>query len=111
MGIAGVLVAVMFPVWPMWAKIGIWYLSVIFLSIYFGLLILRTVIYTMFWIVGYDFWIFPNLNDEYCGFLDSFVPVYTWDKRADDVLMLFVRFGSLAIVSVAIGQIAQTVSI
>jgi translocation protein SEC62 len=109
--IAGVLLACMFPVWPMWAKVGIWYLSVIFLTLYFGLLILRMVIYTMFWIVGFDFWIFPNINDEYCGFLDSFQPLYSWEKRKDDALMLLVRFGSLAITAVAIQQIAETHSL
>jgi len=109
--IAGVLLACMFPVWPMWAKVGIWYLSVIFLSLYFGLLILRMVIYTAFWIVGFDFWIFPNVNDEYCGFLDSFKPIYSWEKRKDDALMLLVRFGSLAIAAVAIQQIAETHSL
>ena len=41
-----------------------WYLSVIFLTLYFGVLILRMVIFTMFWVIGFDFWIFPNLNDE-----------------------------------------------
>lgn len=109
--IAAVLLACMFPVWPMWAKVGIWYLSVIFLSLYFGLLILRMIIFTMFWIVGFDFWIFPNLNDEYCGFLDSFQPLYSWEKRKDDALMLLVRFGSLAIAAVAIQQIAETHSL
>jgi len=109
--IAGVLLATMWPVWPIWSKIGIWYLSVIFLSLYFGFLILRMVIYTTFWVVGFDFWIFPNLNDEYCGFLDSFKPVYSWEKRKDDALMLLVRFCSLGIVAVAIEQISQTCSI
>lgn len=109
--ILGVLLACMFPVWPMWAKVGVWYLSVIFLSLYFGLLILRMIIFTMFWIVGFDFWIFPNLNDEYCGFLDSFQPLYSWEKRKDDALMLLVRFGSLAIAAVAIQQIAETHSL
>jgi len=109
--IAGVLLACMFPVWPMWAKVGIWYLSVIFLTLYFGLLILRMIIYTLFWIVGFDFWIFPNINDEYCGFLDSFKPFHSWEKRKDDPLMLFVRFGSLAITAVAIQQIAETHSL
>lgn len=109
--IVGVLLVCMFPVWPMWAKIGIWYLSVIFLSFYFGLLLLRMVIYTAFWVIGFDFWIFPNINDEYCGFLDSFQPVYSWDKRKDDFFMLFVRFGSLAIAAVAIQQIAETHSL
>jgi translocation protein SEC62 len=109
--IAGVLLVCLFPVWPMWAKIGIWYLSVVFLFLYFGILILRMIIFTAFWIVGFDFWIFPNLNDEYCGFLDSFKPLYSWEKRKDDPLMLFVRFGSLAIVAVAIQQIAETTSL
>jgi translocation protein SEC62 len=109
--IVGVLLATMWPVWPIWAKIGIWYLSVIFLSLYFGVLILRMIIYTAFWVVGFDFWIFPNLNDEYCGFLDSFKPLYSWEKRKDDALMLLVRFGSLGIVAVAVEQISQTCSL
>jgi len=109
--IAGVLLACMFPVWPMWAKVGVWYLSVIFLTVYFGLLILRMLIFAMFWVVGFDFWIFPNINDEYCGFLDSFKPVYSWEKRKDDALMLLVRFGSLGIAAVAIQQIAETTSL
>eukprot|EP00928_Gymnodinium_smaydae_P067269 TRINITY_DN5020_c0_g1_i1.p1 TRINITY_DN5020_c0_g1~~TRINITY_DN5020_c0_g1_i1.p1 ORF type:complete len:349 (+),score=107.98 TRINITY_DN5020_c0_g1_i1:87-1133(+) len=106
--IAGVLLVCMFPVWPMWAKIGIWYLSVLFLFLYFGLLIVRMMLYAAFWIVGFDFWVFPNINDEYCGFIDSFKPFYSWEKRKDDALMLLVRFGSLAITAVAVHEIAQT---
>lgn len=109
--IAGVLLACMFPVWPMWAKVGIWYLSVIFLSLYFGILFWRMIIYALLWIVGFDFWVFPNLNDEYCGIVDSFKPFYSWDKRDDDALMLLVRFGSLAMTAVAVQQIAETTSL
>jgi len=109
--IVGVLLICMWPVWPIWAKIGIWYLSVIFLTLYFGILILRMVIYTAFWVVGFDFWIFPNINDEYCGFLDSFKPFHSWEKRKDDALMLLVRFGSLGIIAVAVEQISQTCSL
>merc|ERR1719352_564221 len=69
------------------------------------------IIYALFWIVGFEFWIFPNINDEYCGFLDSFQPLYTFEKRKDDPLMLFVRFGSLAITAVAVQQIAETHSL
>merc|ERR1711967_87340 len=108
--ISAVLLVVMFPMWPMWAKIGMWYLSVIFLTLYFGILILRMVVYVIFWIVGVDFWILPNINDEYCGFLDSFKPAYSWERRKDDIFMLVVRFGSLIIVAVAVEQIAQTTS-
>jgi len=109
--IVGVLLVCMWPVWPIWAKIGIWYLSVIFLSLYFGVLILRAVVYTLFWVVGFDFWIFPNLNDEYAGVWESFKPFYSWEKRQDDLIMLLVRFGSLAIVAVAVEQISQTCSL
>jgi len=109
--IAGVLLVCMWPVWPLWAKIGIWYLSVIFLTLYFGILIGRLIVYTLFWVVGFDFWIFPNINDDYCGIVDSFKPLYSWEKRKDDPLMLFVRFGSLGILAVAIEQISQTCSI
>lgn len=111
MVIITVLLICMWPVWPIWAKIGIWYLSVIFLSLYFFIIIIRMVVYTIFWVIGFDFWILPNLNDEYCGFLDSFKPAYSWDKRKDDSLMLLVRFVSLGIVAVAIEQISQTCSI
>jgi translocation protein SEC62 len=109
--IVGVLLACMFPAWPMWAKIGIWYLSVIFLILYFGILIIRLIVYVAFWIVGFDFWIFPNINDEYCGFLDSFQPIYSWEKRKDDLLMIFVRLGSLIIVAAALHEIGQTHSL
>eukprot|EP00933_Yihiella_yeosuensis_P028421 TRINITY_DN22236_c0_g1_i1.p1 TRINITY_DN22236_c0_g1~~TRINITY_DN22236_c0_g1_i1.p1 ORF type:complete len:331 (+),score=94.72 TRINITY_DN22236_c0_g1_i1:87-1079(+) len=109
--VAGILLACMFPVWPMWAKIGVWYLSVIFLTLYFGILIVRIIVFTLFWIVGFDFWILPNINDEYVGFLDSFKPLYSWEKRKDDALVLVVRFGSLAIVATAVQQIAETHSL
>jgi translocation protein SEC62 len=106
-----VLAGCMFRVWPMWAKIGIWYLSVIFLTFYFGILILRMIMFTLFWIVGFDFWIFPNINDDSCGFLETFQPLYSWEKRKDDAMMLIIRFLSLAITAVAVQQIAETHSL
>merc|ERR1712048_234231 len=36
---------------------------------------------------------------------------YSWEKRKDDLLMLLIRFGSLAIVAVAVEQISQTHSL
>ena len=29
------------------------------------------------------FWVFPNLNDEKCGFLDSFKPFYSLESKQD----------------------------
>jgi len=109
--IAGVLLACLFPVWPFWAKVGVWYVSVLFLSLYFGILIWRLVIYALFWVVGFDFWIFPNINDETIGFLETFQPFYSWDKRKDDAMMLLVRFVGLPIIAVAVQQIAETHSL
>lgn len=109
--IAGVLLACLFPVWPIWAKIALWYLTVLFLSLYFGLLIIRMVIYFLFWIIGFEFWIFPNLNDEYCGIKDSFQPTYSWEKRKDDWLTVVVRFGFLAMVAIGVEHISQTHSL
>lgn len=109
--IAGVLLACMFPVWPVWAKIGVWYLLVLFLTFYFGVFFIRLIVYTLFWIVGFEFWIFPNLNDEYCGILETFQPLYSFEKRKDDFLTLTIRFGSLAILATAIQQIGQTTSV
>merc|ERR1712151_1461652 len=43
--------------------------------------------------------------------MGSFKPFYSWDKRADDALMLLGRFGSLAMTAVAIQQIAETTSL
>ena len=34
-------------------EVGVWYLSVIFLTLYFGVLILRMLIFTMFWVIGF----------------------------------------------------------
>lgn len=109
--ILGVLLICMFPVWPIWGKIGIWYLCVIFLTLYFGVIIVRMIIFTMFWIVGFDFWVFPNLNDEYCGIRESFSPLYSWEKRKDDVMMLFVRFTTLGMTGLAMFHVAETHSL
>jgi translocation protein SEC62 len=54
----------LFPVWPIELKIGIWWVSYILLLIMIGLIIVRLLIYTLFYIFGIDVWLFPNLFDE-----------------------------------------------
>ena len=48
------------------------------------------------WILGYDFWIWPNLFDESLGVMDSFKPFYTLEKTKEGQLMyragVFVAF-------------------
>lgn len=42
----------------------------------------RFLIFLVFWIAGYEFWIFPNLFDETMSFYDSFKPVYSLESTA-----------------------------
>ena len=55
------------------------------------IVVLRMVVFVIFWVVGFDFWIFPNFFDEYAGILDSFLPFYTFERRLDDLQALAVR--------------------
>ena len=45
------------------------------------------------WILGFDFWFLPNLFDESLGFVDSFKPVYSFEKSKDGRLMYRIFFG------------------
>ena len=42
--------------------------------------------FLMVWILGYDFWFLPNLFDETLSFVDSFKPVYSFQKTKDGQL-------------------------
>jgi len=76
------LAAVMFPLWPPFMRLGVWYLSMLvlaFLAALFALAIVRLIIYiiTVFAIPP-GLWIFPQLFAD-VGFFESFVPLYEWD--------------------------------
>mmetsp|Transcript_110988 Transcript_110988/g.254395 ORF Transcript_110988/g.254395 Transcript_110988/m.254395 type:complete len:341 (-) Transcript_110988:120-1142(-) len=109
--VIGILLMCMFKVWPMWAKLGAWYLLVVFLSMVFVLLIVRLVAFMCFWILGYDFWIFPNLLDEDLGVVESFIPSYSWDKRSDGVTALMIRIAALSVAAFGMYNIGQTHSL
>lgn len=57
----------MYPIWPMSVKVGIWYISLTLLIVMLGFSLLRLALYVIFWIVGYEFWIFPNMYDDELG--------------------------------------------
>jgi translocation protein SEC62 len=65
------------------------------------------VVFVIFWVVGFDFWIFPNFFDEYAGILDSFLPFYTFERRLDDLQALVVRL----VVGVMLGCAIQQISL
>jgi translocation protein SEC62 len=85
--IAGFLFCVCFPIWPSFLKVFTWYMSVSFLLFIFFLITVRGFAFLMIWILGYDFWFLPNLFDESLGFVDSFKPVYSFDKTKEGQLM------------------------
>jgi len=77
-----VLAGVMFPLWPVSIRIGVWYLSMAgfgFIGLFIGLAIFRLIFYIITIIVASPgIWIFPKLFAD-VGFFDSFVPLWEWD--------------------------------
>ena len=41
----------------------------------------------MIWILGFEFWILPNLFDEDLGFVDSFKPLYSAERTKSGQLI------------------------
>ncbi|KAL8435537.1 hypothetical protein ACSSS7_002464 [Eimeria intestinalis] len=118
--IAAVLCVCMFPAWPLKLKIGLWYLSVVFLTLlqeqnsyYFihyppfrlpciavlgvlpivglFLIVLRLILFLLLWFVGYQFWLLPNLFNEDAGFIDSFIPLTEFQKTPGSWTMVGAR--------------------
>ncbi|CAO3590774.1 unnamed protein product [Absidia cylindrospora] len=84
MGLVGaILTAVLFPLWPDFLKLGVWYLSVAtlgLLGVFFGIAIVRLILFVITMIIlPRGFWLFPNLFED-CGVIDSFKPLYGWDE-------------------------------
>ncbi|ORX61765.1 translocation protein [Hesseltinella vesiculosa] len=81
--IAGILTAVLFPLWPSFLRLGVWYLSMGvlgLLGVFFGIAIVRLILYVLSLIVlPRGFWLFPNLFAD-CGVIESFIPFYGWDE-------------------------------
>lgn len=78
--IAGFLAITCFPIWPHFLKVWLWYVSVTLLSFMLGFLLLRFLAFLFVWVTGYEFWFLPNLFDESLSFVDSFKPLYSWEK-------------------------------
>jgi len=76
------LAGVMFPLWPVMLRLGVWYLSIGVLGLiglFFGLAIVRLIFYIITIIVASPgIWIFPQLFAD-VGFVESFIPLWEWD--------------------------------
>jgi len=77
-----ILAGVMFPLWPVTLRIGVWYLSIGVLGligVFFGMVIFRLIFWLITIVVAKPgLWIFPRLFDD-VGFVDSFIPGWDWD--------------------------------
>jgi translocation protein SEC62 len=79
----GILAVVLFPLWPMKLRLGVWYLSMGMLGLiglFFAMAIFRLILFivTMF-TAPPGFWLYPNLFED-VGFFDSFRPVWAWQE-------------------------------
>ncbi|PWY74380.1 translocation protein [Aspergillus heteromorphus CBS 117.55] len=82
--VAAIFAVVLFPLWPMFMRLGVWYLSVGMmglLGLFFAMSIFRLILFciTVF-AVPPGLWLFPNLFED-VGFFDSFKPLWGWQEE------------------------------
>jgi len=108
MMISGVLFVVMFPAWPFWAKVGLWYFLVLFLFGIIALIIIRLCLFLMLWVAGFEVWIMPNIFDEYLPWYEAFTPVLSVEKNDDDSMTLCIRLFFFVSCSIVISEMGRT---
>ncbi|KAL1621724.1 Translocation protein S62 [Neofusicoccum ribis] len=87
LALVAVFAVVMFPLWPLVMRQGVWYLSMGMLGLiglFFAMAIFRLILFciTVF-IVPPGLWLYPNLFED-VGFFDSFRPVWAWQETEED---------------------------
>eukprot|EP00631_Chrysoreinhardia_giraudii_P001826 CAMPEP_0197415706 /NCGR_PEP_ID=MMETSP1170-20131217/2162_1 /TAXON_ID=54406 /ORGANISM="Sarcinochrysis sp, Strain CCMP770" /LENGTH=327 /DNA_ID=CAMNT_0042942537 /DNA_START=335 /DNA_END=1317 /DNA_ORIENTATION=- len=80
--IVGMLAVTCFPIWPHVLKVYLWYCSVSLLIMMIAFIFVRGTLFLCLWILGYEFWLFPNLFDESLSVLDSFKPTVSFEHGA-----------------------------
>lgn len=73
---------ILFPLWPRFMKTGVYYLSMSLLGLlglFFGIAIVRLIIYVITLVIGKPFWLYPNLFAD-VGVIESFIPLYEWEQ-------------------------------
>ncbi|KAL2431779.1 Translocation protein sec62 [Exophiala dermatitidis] len=84
----GVFAAVLFPLWPLVLRQGVWYLSVGamgLIGLFFAMAIFRLILFIFtFFLVSPGLWLYPNLFED-VGFFDSFRPVWGWHETKEDI--------------------------
>lgn len=81
--VLAIFAVVLFPLWPVVLRQGVWYLSVGMMGLlaaFFAMAIFRLILFcvTVF-VVPPGLWLFPNLFED-VGFFDSFKPLWGWQE-------------------------------
>lgn len=81
--LAAIMAVVMFPLWPIKLRLGVWYLSMGVLGL-IGLFALMSIFRLILFCITYfavppGLWLYPNLFED-VGFFDSFKPVWGWQE-------------------------------
>lgn len=86
LALALVFTIVLYPLWPIAMRQGVYYLSWGFmwlLAAFFAMAIFRVILFGVSYLVSPGFWLFPNLWED-VSFLDSFKPVWAWHEVSRD---------------------------
>lgn len=83
--IVAIFGVVLFPLWPRFMRVGVWYISMgclCLLGLFFAMAFVRLIIFVVTYLtLPQAFWLYPNLFED-CGFFESFVPLYGWAEPA-----------------------------
>jgi translocation protein SEC62 len=79
--LALVMTLVMFPLWPLVMRQGVYYLSmglIGLICLFFAMAIFRAILFSITYFThSPGLWLFPNLFEDF-GFFDSFKPLWGW---------------------------------
>jgi translocation protein SEC62 len=88
LALIAVFAVVLFPLWPLKLRQGVWYLSVGLMgliALFFAMAIFRLILFVItFFLVPPGLWLYPNLFED-VGFFDSFRPLWGWHETKEDV--------------------------
>jgi len=81
----GCITLCLFKVWPLWAKLGVWWFSLIMLISMISVFFIRLVLAALFWIIGFrGLWLFPDLFNEEISVLETFQPLFGHGRAAEE---------------------------
>lgn len=87
-----IFAVVLFPLWPLFMRVGVWYLSMAFLGLlglFFAMSIFRLILFCITVVtMPKGLWLYPNLFED-VGFFDSFRPVWAWQEVNQPPLFYF----------------------